>query len=57
MRERAESACLGNIAPHQSLLEAEYWDSPGNVVSSLKVAFALLTGTQGDYGDHQKVSF
>jgi general stress protein 26 len=37
--------------------EAEYWDSPGNVVSSVKVAFALLTGTQVNYGDYQKVSF
>jgi general stress protein 26 len=37
--------------------EAEYWDSPGNVVSSVTVAFALLTGAHVDYGDHQKVSF
>jgi general stress protein 26 len=36
--------------------EAEYWDAPGNVVSSVKVAFALLTGTRLGHGDHEKVS-
>jgi len=37
--------------------EAEYWDTPGNVVSSIKVAFALATGAHVDYGDHKKVAF
>jgi general stress protein 26 len=37
--------------------EAEYWDSPGNVVSGVKVAFALLTGAHVDYGEHKKISF
>jgi hypothetical protein len=36
--------------------DAEYWDSPGNLVSSIKVAFALLTGAHVDYGEHKKVS-
>ena len=36
--------------------EVEYWDSPGNVVSSVKVAFALLTGADVNYGEHKKVS-
>lgn len=37
--------------------EAEYWDSPGNLVSSVKVAFALLTGAHVNYGEHKNVSF
>jgi len=37
--------------------EAEYWDSPGNVVSGAKVAFALLTGSKVDYGEHKRVAF
>jgi hypothetical protein len=36
--------------------EAEYWDAPGNLVSSVKVAFALVTGAHVDYGEHKKVS-
>jgi general stress protein 26 len=38
-------------------LEAEYWDSPGNAISSVKVAFALATGAHVNYGEHKKVSF
>jgi general stress protein 26 len=37
--------------------DAEYWDTPGNVVSSFKVAFVLATGRHVSYGDHQKVTF
>jgi general stress protein 26 len=37
--------------------DAEYWDTPGNVVSSIKVAFVLATGKHVSYGDHTKVSF
>jgi general stress protein 26 len=37
--------------------DAEYWDTPGNVVSSIKVAFALATGRHVSYGDREKVSF
>jgi general stress protein 26 len=36
--------------------EAEYWDSPGNLLSSIKVAFTLATGVPTDYGEHRKVS-
>jgi general stress protein 26 len=35
---------------------AEYWDAPGNVISNVKVAFGLLTGTHPDPGDHRKVN-
>jgi general stress protein 26 len=35
--------------------EAEYWDAPGAVISSLKVAFALATGGQLDPGEHKTV--
>jgi general stress protein 26 len=37
--------------------DAEYWDTPGNLVSSIKVAFALATGKHVRYGDREKVSF
>jgi len=38
--------------------EAEIWDTPGQVVSSLKVALALLKGTTPDHGgEHVKVAF
>jgi general stress protein 26 len=43
--------CLIKVTPQ----DAEYWDSPGNLVSSIKVAFALLTGAHVDYGEHKKV--
>jgi general stress protein 26 len=33
---------------------AEYWDAPGNLISSLKVAFAIATGAHVHYGDHEK---
>jgi general stress protein 26 len=36
--------------------EAEYWGAPGNLVSSVKVAIALVTGAHVDYGEHKKVS-
>ncbi len=35
--------------------EAEYWDTPGNLVSDFKVAFAIVTGTHLDPGEHKKV--
>ncbi len=37
-------------------VDAEYWDTPGNVISSIKVAFALLTGAHVHYGEHEKTS-
>ena len=36
--------------------EAEYWDAPGNVMSNVKMVFALATGTHPDPGDHEKVA-
>ena len=35
---------------------AEYWDGNGGVLGSVKMAFALLTGTTPDLGDNSKVS-
>jgi len=35
---------------------AEFWDAPGNLVSSLKVAFALVTGTHPESGERKKVA-
>ncbi|PYF01420.1 general stress protein 26 [Rhodopseudomonas faecalis] len=36
--------------------EAEYWDSPGSLISSVKMALAVLGGGRPDLGDHRKVS-
>jgi general stress protein 26 len=36
--------------------EAEFWDSPGSVVSYVKMAVAAVTGTRPDLGDNRKVA-
>jgi general stress protein 26 len=36
-------------------VEAEYWDTPGKVISDMRVAFALVTGGYPRLGDHKKV--
>ncbi len=36
--------------------DAEYWDSPGTVVSYIKMAAAAATGTRPDLGDNRKVA-
>jgi general stress protein 26 len=36
--------------------EAEFWDSPGGVVSYVKMAVAAVTGTRPDLGDNRKVA-
>src|ERR1700754_1737452 len=36
--------------------DAEYWDSPGSVISYVKMATAAVTGTRPDLGDNRKVS-
>src|SRR5262245_9331938 len=44
---------LIKVTPH----EAEYWDAPGNVISSIKVAIALVRGTTPKgTGEHRKVA-
>jgi general stress protein 26 len=35
---------------------AEYWDSPGTVVSYVKMALAAVTGTRPELGDNRKTS-
>jgi len=35
---------------------AEYWDSPGNVVSNIKMAVALATGAHPYPGKHEKLA-
>lgn len=37
--------------------QAEFWEGPGSVVSSVRFAYALLTGTSPDMGKNSKVSF
>jgi general stress protein 26 len=40
------------IAPE----EAEYWDSPGTLVSYVKMAVAAVSGTRPDLGENRKVA-
>src|SRR5262245_5652850 len=37
-------------------LEAEYWDSPGTMVSYVKMAAAAVTGSRPDMGENKKVA-
>lgn len=43
---------LIKVTPHV----AEFWDAPGNLVSSLKVTFGLITGTHPSSGERKKVA-
>ena len=36
--------------------DAEFWDSPGSVISYVKMAAAAATGTRPDLGDNRKVA-
>jgi general stress protein 26 len=36
--------------------DAEFWDSPGSVISYLKMAAAAVTGLRPDIRDHRKVA-
>jgi general stress protein 26 len=36
--------------------EAEFWDSPGTVISYVKMAAAAVTGTRPDIGENRKVA-
>jgi general stress protein 26 len=36
--------------------DAEFWDSPGSVISYVKMATAAVTGARPDLGDNRKVS-
>jgi general stress protein 26 len=36
--------------------DAEFWDSPGSIISYVKMAAAAATGTRPDLGDNRKVS-
>jgi general stress protein 26 len=36
--------------------DAEFWDSPGSVISYAKMAAAAVTGTRPNLGDHRKVA-
>jgi general stress protein 26 len=36
--------------------DAEFWDSPGSVISYVKMAAAAITGTRPEIGDNRKVS-
>jgi general stress protein 26 len=36
--------------------DAEFWDSPGTVISYVKMAAAAVSGTRPDLGDNRKVS-
>jgi general stress protein 26 len=36
--------------------DAEFWDSPGSVISYVKMAAAAVTGSRPDIGDNRKVA-
>jgi general stress protein 26 len=36
--------------------EAEFWDSPGTIISYVKMAAAAVTGTRPDIGENRKVA-
>jgi general stress protein 26 len=36
--------------------KAEYWDSPGKIISYVKMAVAAMTDTRPDMGDNEKVA-
>ena len=36
--------------------DAEFWDSPGSVISYVKMAAAAMTGSRPDIGDNRKVT-
>lgn len=36
--------------------DAEFWDSPGSLVSYVKMAAAVVTGSRPDLGDNRKVA-
>ena len=36
--------------------DAEFWDSPGTVISYVKMAAAAVTGTRPDIGENRKVA-
>lgn len=40
------------VTPH----DAEFWDTPGKLVSTIKMAAAAATGTRPDLGDNRKVA-
>lgn len=44
--------CLLKVEP----TFAEYWDTPGKVVSSVKMAVAAMTGSRPDIGNNRKVT-
>ncbi|MGE0233593.1 MAG: pyridoxamine 5'-phosphate oxidase family protein [Flavobacteriaceae bacterium] len=36
-------------------VDAQYWDAPGTIVSTIKMAAAAMSGTRPDMGEQQKV--
>lgn len=40
------------VSPH----DAEFWDTPGSVISYVKMAAAAMTGTRPDIGTNRKVA-
>ena len=36
--------------------DAEFWDSPGTVISYVKMAAAAISGSRPEIGDNRKVS-
>ena len=44
--------CVLKVVPTQ----AEYWDTPGKIISSIKMAVAAATGSRPNIGENKKVA-
>lgn len=54
--DRDENAILLLTDARRHKDDAEFWDSPGSVISYVKMAAAAVTGTRPDLGDNRKVA-
>jgi Pyridoxamine 5'-phosphate oxidase like len=54
--DRDENAILFLTDARRHKDDAEFWDSPGSVISYVKMAAAAVTGTRPDLGDNRKVA-
>jgi Pyridoxamine 5'-phosphate oxidase like len=54
--DRDENAILFLTDARRHKDDAEFWDSPGSVISYVKMAAAAVTGTRPDLSDNRKVA-
>jgi len=44
--------CILKVTPTQ----AEYWDTPGKIINTIKMAVAAATGNRPEIGENRKVA-